>query len=150
MGKGLVSVNLDDKIDVIYRLVKAGEFLKNMRVEKKLSLAKLSDALGGTVSSNYLSLLERGKVSEPSEEVLRALAKFYEIPEEEIFNQFGKIPEEVIRSLRDQPFMTTIFNSIYKRGYPEDIQKKVVSEALQAFNEITKKYEHTLTKTDEK
>lgn len=88
------------------RLIPAGLKLKELRSETRLSVHKVSRAVG--ISSSYLSEIERG-LKEPSDEVLEALAEYYKVGKSELFSLYGKIAPAETSLLLDNPaFRKTI------------------------------------------
>ncbi|MEC1523512.1 helix-turn-helix transcriptional regulator [Neobacillus niacini] len=59
-----------------------GSILKILRIEKGLSLSKLSEQTG--ISKSYLSLIERNIQSNPSLEILEKLAETLDVAVEEL------------------------------------------------------------------
>lgn len=66
-----------------------GEELKALRNQKGLSLRQVEEK--ARVNNGYLSLLENGKVRQPSPDVLHKLAKAYEVPYEVLMERAGYI-----------------------------------------------------------
>jgi transcriptional regulator with XRE-family HTH domain len=64
-----------------------GEYLKNTRLEKKLSLNAVKDKTG--ISDSALSHIESGKTESPSPEYLKKLASFYQIDVIDLFIKAG-------------------------------------------------------------
>src|SRR3712207_6660214 len=75
-----------------------GDYLREQRQAKRLSLRQLADAAG--VSNPYLSQIERG-LRRPSAEVLHSIAKALRISAETLYVQAGILgPDEVeVRSV---------------------------------------------------
>ncbi|XVX19725.1 helix-turn-helix domain-containing protein [Actinomycetota bacterium] len=63
-----------------------GEFLREQRLQSRLSLRQLSDLAG--VSNPYLSQIERG-LKRPSAEILQQLAKALQVSSETLYVQAG-------------------------------------------------------------
>lgn len=61
--------------------IKAGDYLRELRKRKGLSLLKVAREIG--VSGNYISLIERGK-RQPSMLVIHSLADFYNVDPQDI------------------------------------------------------------------
>jgi transcriptional regulator with XRE-family HTH domain len=79
-----------------------GEVIRNLRLQKGLSLKELSDI----VSANYvyLSKLERG-LEAPSENLIKALAEKlnFEGNIDELIASFGKVPTSIKQLILDDP-----------------------------------------------
>lgn len=69
--------------------VTAGTYLRQLRAQADLSLAKLGKELG--VSAFYLSEVERG-LKAMSDHFIRDISDFYNINESELFNILGRVP----------------------------------------------------------
>lgn len=73
-----------------------GEELKALRNQKGLSLRQVEEK--AKVTNGYLSLLENGKVKQPSPDVLHKLAKAYEVPYELLMEKAGYITKKATAS----------------------------------------------------
>ncbi|MFQ5803617.1 MAG: helix-turn-helix domain-containing protein [Candidatus Methylomirabilales bacterium] len=69
-----------------------GDELKALRSQKGLSLRQVEER--AKVTNGYLSLLENGKVRQPSPEILHKLAKAYEVPFELLMEKAGYIAKK--------------------------------------------------------
>jgi transcriptional regulator with XRE-family HTH domain len=69
-----------------------GEYLRNLRVARKMSLREVEDASG--VSNAYLSQLEQGKITKPSPHFLHKLAGCYVVSYETLMTKAGYITTE--------------------------------------------------------
>ncbi len=82
MAKGVVGKTVES----------LGEYLKEQRVQSKLSLRQLSEQAG--VSNPYLSQIERG-LRKPSADVLQQIAKALRISAEQLYIRAGILdPDE--------------------------------------------------------
>lgn len=71
-----------------------GEYLKEQRLQAKLSLRQLAEQAG--VSNPYLSQIERG-LRKPSADVLQQIAKALRISAEQLYIQAGILhPDDVV------------------------------------------------------
>ncbi len=77
-----------------------GAFLRKIRTEKGYSIKQLSPKLN--VNYSYLSKLENGH-SMPSEEFVDRISNVFEIEKEELMVRAGKIPNDVIEILQNNP-----------------------------------------------
>ncbi|HOW59084.1 MAG TPA: helix-turn-helix transcriptional regulator [Candidatus Omnitrophota bacterium] len=66
-----------------------GQYLKELRIVKNLSLRDVEKATNNSVSNAYLSQLESGKISKPSPHILESLAKVYEVHYEDLMAVAG-------------------------------------------------------------
>jgi transcriptional regulator with XRE-family HTH domain len=68
-----------------------GQYLTDIRAVKRLTLREVEEATNHEVSNAYLSQLETGKISQPSPNVLHALATVYGVPYEHLMEKAGYI-----------------------------------------------------------
>lgn len=69
-----------------------GTKLRKIRRARRATLRGVEDATG--ISNAYLSQLENGKISKPSPNFLYKLAKFYEVPYEDLMRAAGYVGED--------------------------------------------------------
>lgn len=72
-----------------------GEYLKEQRLQSRLSLRQLAEQAG--VSNPYLSQIERG-LRKPSADVLQQIAKALRISAEQLYIRAGIVSPEVVPS----------------------------------------------------
>src|SRR5256712_5979339 len=103
-----------------------GSFIRNQRVNERLSLRGLS-ALAG-VSIPYLSQIERG-LRKPSAEILQAIAKALRISAETLYVQAGILEDrpapDVAATVMSDPAIT-------------ERQKQALLQIYEAFSDETK------------
>ncbi|MED3976101.1 helix-turn-helix transcriptional regulator [Priestia megaterium] len=87
-----------------------GDLLRLKRLEKKYTLGKTAELVG--VSHNYISKLEKGENSNPSDEVIVKLASALEIDEDSLFTMFGKVPLSTRETLEKNPVFAKAFSEI--------------------------------------
>jgi transcriptional regulator with XRE-family HTH domain len=80
--------------------VQFGEILRKLRSERGQGIKKLAPELG--VDYSYLSKLENGNIS-PSAEFVTRVANYFEYDRNRLLLSAGKIPEEVLTILRENP-----------------------------------------------
>lgn len=89
--------------------VRAGAYLKQIRIENEMSLALLGEKLG--VSAAYLSNIEQG-VKSMSDHFIRQIADFYVIDENNIFELLNRVPllarEQLIEATSLQELLVEI------------------------------------------
>lgn len=96
-----------------------GDYLKLKRLEKRYTLEATANLVG--VSINYISKLEKGETSNPSDDVIVNLAKTLNIDEDSLFNMFGKIPLSTRTVLELNP---TLSSAISKIKNDEDLDEE--------------------------
>jgi len=118
-----------------------GNYLLNVRKDRRLSLKKVEQLAG--VSNAYLSQLERGRRNPPHPDILKKLAKAYEVPLNELLDAAGYLEEQKGTARRDveQAFQHVISDPRYKHG----TRLKGSALSLEAKRFIVEMYE-TITK----
>jgi HTH-type transcriptional regulator, competence development regulator len=108
-----------------------GRYLKELRTNRKLSLHDVEKTCG--VSNPYLSQLERGDRPSPSPEILKKLARAYQIPVRELFLRAGYLDEPEVTATEEQrieaAFQYVLADPDYKlgqriRGEEHDLKSK--------------------------
>ena len=108
-----------------------GHYLKELRTNRKLSLHDVEKVCG--VSNPYLSQLERGDRPSPSPEILKKLARAYQIPVRELFLKAGYLDEPEVTATEEErieaAFQYILADPDYKlgqriRGEEHDIKSK--------------------------
>jgi transcriptional regulator with XRE-family HTH domain len=77
-----------------------GSLLKELRDRSGLSIKRLAPEL--KVDYTYLSKLENNRVN-PSEELVERISHYFSYSKEELLLAANKIPEDVLRILRENP-----------------------------------------------
>jgi transcriptional regulator with XRE-family HTH domain len=95
-----------------------GDYLRNLRVEKRLSLREVEQQSG--VSNSYLGLIERGQRPIPSADILKKLAPVYDVPFRDLLMAAGYLKDES-GSLTENDEVEMAFNYVmndprYKSG----------------------------------
>ncbi len=101
------------------KLKNAGEKLRQLRKESKLSVFKVAKQIH--ISGNYLSLLERG-LNSPSDAVLFNLADFYGVEPAELFKLYDRVVPPNNEQLTAIPSLKKIMTeiSVDSRLTPEE------------------------------
>ena len=77
-----------------------GKLLRKLRDERGTGIKTLAPDLG--VSYTYLSKLENG-VTSPSEEFVERVAAYFNRDKNQLMLSAGKVPEEILTILRENP-----------------------------------------------
>jgi transcriptional regulator with XRE-family HTH domain len=114
-----------------------GTYLHSARKERRLSLKKVERLAG--VSNAYLSQLERGRRNPPHPDILKKLARVYEVPLNELLAAAGYLEKEEGNPRREieQAFQHVISDPKYKYG----TRLKGSSLSLEAKRFIVEMYE---------
>lgn len=115
--------------------MKFGEFLKNLRVEKKLSQRQLANL--AKISNTEVSRIETGKRQNPSPNILKAIAPHLEISCSELMIKAGYIEETIEHEKYYEKIFRgndDVFAGIFKMA--KNIHDKD-SELLDIFNKVS-------------
>jgi transcriptional regulator with XRE-family HTH domain len=80
--------------------VRFGKILRQLRNESRLGIKKLAPALG--VNYSYLSKLENEAIA-PSAEMVARVATYFNYDYDRLLLAAGKVPEEILAILRENP-----------------------------------------------
>ena len=92
--------------------------LKRNRKLKGITLKEVAEKLD--LSTMYISEIERGK-KVPTDKHIKELSKIYGIPEAQLFEGFGRIPENITRELEDD---SNLFNTLYEVSNNDKLTKE--------------------------
>jgi len=76
-----------------------GEYLRTIRVEKRLPLREVEQQSG--VSNSYLGLIERGQRPIPGADILKKLAPCYDVPVSDLLRAAGYLKNEKLSLTED-------------------------------------------------
>lgn len=105
----------------------AGEKLKELRKETKLSIFKVAKKVH--ISGNYLSLLERG-INAPSDVIIFNLAEFYNVKPEVIFRWYNRILPPSDKQLESMPSLKRIMTELSIDPRLSDDEKDEISKRI--------------------
>lgn len=92
-----------------------GEVLKKIRVEKGLSIRKISAKCG--LSASYWSYLERGKFGPPSISKIKQIARELEINSDRLLAEAGHFTPDIAKVIRNNPMeMNSAMMNFGKEG----------------------------------
>jgi transcriptional regulator with XRE-family HTH domain len=131
-----IQAEIEEQQEKVFGQIKAGAYLKQLRLDTNQSLADLGKNLG--VSAAYLSNVEQG-VKTMSDHFIRQIADFYEIDENMIFELLGRVPllareqldedstlQDLLVEIKRDPKLTDekkqkLFDQMYKlyKDFPE-------------------------------
>ncbi len=98
-----------------------GQFIRDHREGMKITLRQLARDI--EVSPTYLSQIEQGNFSPPSEEKIRLLAQHLKLDEDELLAMANKIPSDLKPIFTDQPRPVADFLRTAKGLSEEDWEK---------------------------
>lgn len=70
-----------------------GQYLGSIRLDRKMSLRQVEEATNREVSNAYISQLENGRVTNPSPNILHALAEIYKVDYIALMQLAGYLPQ---------------------------------------------------------
>jgi HTH-type transcriptional regulator, competence development regulator len=118
-----------------------GSYLRRLRKEKGLTLKQVEKA--AKVSNAYMSLVERGRRNPPHPDILRRLAKVYEVSQRELLVAAGYLEddpsERLERAKVEQAYQHVINDPTYRHG----TRLKGSHLSLEAKRFIVELYERT-------
>jgi transcriptional regulator with XRE-family HTH domain len=102
-----------------------GRVIQRLRRDKGLTQRQAAEQLG--IDFTYLSKLENDRGEPPGEDLVRRMARLYEVDPEHLLAQAGKVPPELrSRALEDQRFATLLRRL---PDLPEEKLKKIYRNA---------------------
>ena len=116
-----------------------GPYLKRLRRAKGLSLKQVEEA--AEVSNAYLSQIERGIRKPPHPDILKRLARTYEIPVEELLEAAGYLEDAQDRRLQRQKIERAFDHVITDPKYRYGTRLKGSALSLDAKRFIVEMYE---------
>jgi transcriptional regulator with XRE-family HTH domain len=98
-----------------------GEELRKLRKTKNLTLKEVAEKAG--VSTMYISEIERD-LKVPSDEVICKLAKIYNVDEKELFEGFGRIPEDILEELTSNKDLFAVLYEVSRNNKLDEASKE--------------------------
>ncbi|WP_346867574.1 helix-turn-helix transcriptional regulator [Clostridium sp. UBA1353] len=98
---------------------KFGDYLKQLRMQRGLSLKNVEDSLG--ISASYVHRLESGDRTNPSIQVLKLLGRFYNVKDSELLGLTSinavtpKIDDTLYIRLMNDKVIKSLTNQLLKR-----------------------------------
>lgn len=119
----------------------AGLILTKFRARAGYTLEEAAEAIG--TSASYLSEIENG-IKNPSDKMLKKLAETYGVPEQVLFEKFGRLPDWMLIELGNneslKQLLTEVKNSRILRTEQE--KQEVMEKVLEYFKELLTRMEH--------
>lgn len=108
-----------------------GIYLKNLRIQRGLSLKNVEEKLG--ISASYIHRLESGNRTNPSAQVIKMLSEFYKVKDYELLE---------LTSIN--AVMPKLDDSLYVRLMNDKAIKSLVNQLLIRVLEVNDKFNSTL------
>lgn len=123
-------------------LIRFGEYIKEVRTEKNISVREAGDRLG--VSGNFISQLERG-VKKASDEMVKKIAVVYELDEDILYRKLGRIPISVLEELKSNPSLQRAMSLVKTKNISEEKKRKMEEELLKVYAEFLDVHKDTFS-----
>ena len=94
-----------------------GEFIRSERVKKGLTLRKFAKSID--ISATFISLMERGDVSPPSENNIHKIAIVLGLDPDYLIVMARKVPTEVQEMFFDRPQLVGFLRRVHKKSDAE-------------------------------
>lgn len=112
-----------------------GKALFELRMRKGVNQKVVGDALG--ISANYVGELERGKKGNPSDEIVRNLADFYEVDEAPLFQLLNRVPPSIREELDRNPDLAILIEEISKNElFTDEMRSKLYRQIKRYYLEL--------------
>jgi transcriptional regulator with XRE-family HTH domain len=112
-----------------------GDLIRLKRLEKRYTLDMTAKNVG--VSLNYISRLEKGDNSNPSDDVIVKLASTLDLDEDFLFNAFDKIPLSTRTALQKHPALSKAISQLASDdSLSEEQQNEYLQKALYWYKKL--------------
>lgn len=115
-----MEINDDDIDQQIFKQLRTARYLQATRRAMGETLTHMAKNLG--VSHPYLSEIEKG-IKVPSDQLIKAIANFYKIDEDDLFQRYGKVPILAREELENRPILQKTLSEIKTNKKLTDEQK---------------------------
>lgn len=110
-----------------------GNLVAKLRIQSGFSMAQLAVRVG--INPIYLSQVERG-VRLPSDEIIRNLADFFKLDENDLFDMVGRVPLVVREELEKQSMLQSLLKEMVKVKLDEQKKQEIYQEFFNSFQRI--------------
>ena len=131
---------MNDPKEQCYKQFETGDYLAKLRASKNIRLTDAARKIG--ISPPYLKEIEKG-MKLPSDLLVRSIANFYEISEDDLFSGWGKIPLLAREQFEAVPDIQRVFADIMRQNISEDEKQHI-------FDEFTELYKRFLQRRNKK
>ena len=114
-------------------LQELGKELNKLRMSRGLSLAQVSMRVG--CNAGYLSDIERGRLM-PSDTLIRALASYYSLDENELFERIGRVPLAVREELETSTLLQKTLKEITSSALNPDKKQELYQRFYGLFKDF--------------
>ncbi|WP_206812620.1 helix-turn-helix domain-containing protein [Paradesulfitobacterium ferrireducens] len=114
-------------------LKRLGQYLFELRLRRDLSLAQVSCKVG--TNASYLSEIEHGRKM-PDDNLMRELAEFYGLDENNLFEMVGKVPLSVREELESNVLLQRILKEIAGMSFNSETKQELYLKFYQTFRKF--------------
>lgn len=108
--------------------VKTGDLLRLKRLERRQTQHDIAKLVG--VSANYISEIEKGNKTNPSDEIIIKLANIFDLNEDDLFTSFNKIPLSTRNEIHEYPSLAKALSQLNNDVTLSPEKKKLFYEKL--------------------
>jgi transcriptional regulator with XRE-family HTH domain len=127
---------MDDTREQYNRQFDTGEYLSELRASKNIRLTDAARAIG--ISLPYLKEIEKG-LKLPSDLLIRTIADYYQISEDELFRRWGKIPLLAREQFNEMPDLQKVLADVRKQKLSEDDKQRILDEVTELYKKFLKR-----------
>ena len=107
-----------------------GIYIRTLRSEKGWSIHDVGERIG--VSSNYVSMLERG-VRQPTDETIEKFAELFSVAEEQLYHIIGRIPKSVLDEIGKCKRLQVALSYACKKNLSTDKLKQLEDKLVKVY-----------------
>ena len=122
-----------------------GEYVKRLRKKNKWTQMELAQKL--LVDFTYISKIERGRASIPSNKILGRMATLFHVSETEIMSMASRVSTDIKDVILNDPLALDVVQAIPKMSAEQ--REKLVALLYEITHETTHSQEFTQNSTDE-
>jgi transcriptional regulator with XRE-family HTH domain len=124
---------MNDTREQFNRQFDTGEYLAELRASKNIRLTAAAREIG--ITAAYLKEIEKG-LKLPSDMLIRTISDYYEIPEDELFRRWGKIPLLAREQFNDMPELQKVLADVRKQKLSEDDKQRMLDEITELYKKF--------------
>jgi transcriptional regulator with XRE-family HTH domain len=126
-----------ERIDKSIRQQEFGAFVQELRKSHFLRISDVAKFIG--VSTNFISLLERGK-KPPSDHVIRGYSKLFGIDEIELYDIIDKLPPHIKNMLEEHDGFKRLVIELMTTVKEPELRQKLYEEIFEVYIDFLKRH----------
>lgn len=119
-----------DAIEQYERQLNTGKYLADIRTSKNIRLTDAAHKIG--ITPAYLKEIENGSKL-PSDLVIRSIAGFYEIPEDNLFQRWGKISLMAREQFEEMKCLQEVLSDMKKQKLSENQKQDFLDKVKELY-----------------